>query len=490
MLIIPISQNLNWRNPPSITLLIIALCIFVFFTFQRNDNKNFHKIIEHYQDSGLLDIEIKYFFKHTANEEYKNQEVPAPLTQDMKDKYAYAILSDNEFTNNLTCGNIINEKDSDYSQWRKLRQEHNSLMQKLSAMKYGFIPAKKAPETYITYMFLHGSFGHLAGNMVFLWLVGCILEIGCGRAWFILLYFLGGIIATAIFGLFHASSHAPLIGASGAISALMGAFAVFFGMKKVKIFFSIGIYFDYLAVFAIILLPFWIANEAFQLLIMDTNSSVAYMAHIGGLAGGAFIGAFYKAFLPQGNLEMFVAKEKDNVPGMINKAVECIGRVDMAGAFDHLDQVLQKDPHNINALKLLVNIHKHNNKKDQYDKAVQNLLHAMVVQSSDDSRVYDTYKEHIKSCMQATLPPELYSVLSIICLKKNKYDEAETLISRLIKEHPGFKNNALTLLAAADSFAKRNETILADKYYNMVLTMYPESDEAEICQKSVSTDFS
>jgi tetratricopeptide (TPR) repeat protein len=100
-------------------------------------------------------------------------------------------------------------------------------------------PAYKSLLTALTYMFLHGSVGHLFGNMVFLWIVGCMLEMGLGRLLYMGLYIFGGVVAAGVFCLIYMNSTVPVVGASGAIAGLMGALAVLFGEKRIKIFYSL-----------------------------------------------------------------------------------------------------------------------------------------------------------------------------------------------------------------------------------------------------------
>ena len=116
----------------------------------------------------------------------------------------------------------------------------------LTSLQYGFIPNQKSLLTSFTYMFMHGSTGHLLGNMIFLWIVGCMLEMGLGRLQYTVLYIIGGLFAVWLFWLIYMNSTIPLVGASGAIAGLMGAFAMLFGKRRVKIFFSLGFYFNYL----------------------------------------------------------------------------------------------------------------------------------------------------------------------------------------------------------------------------------------------------
>jgi membrane associated rhomboid family serine protease len=139
--------------------------------------------------------------------------------------------------------------------------------------------------TLITSVFLHGSWLHLLGNMVFLWVFGQNVEDRFGRAWFLLFYLLGGVAASALHATFDDN---PAIGASGAISAVTGAFLVLFPRTHVKclvFFFFIGIY----------AIPSW-AFILFALVrdfvFTGTNDGVAHLAHLGGYAFGILVSLF------------------------------------------------------------------------------------------------------------------------------------------------------------------------------------------------------
>jgi hypothetical protein len=85
----------------------------------------------------------------------------------------------------------------------------------------------------------------------------------------------------------------PGIGASGAIAGLMGMYSVIYGFRRIRFFYSIGFYFDYVSLPAIVLLPLWIGNELFQLLYYS-GSSINYLAHLGGLVSGAALAGLTK----------------------------------------------------------------------------------------------------------------------------------------------------------------------------------------------------
>lgn len=152
--------------------------------------------------------------------------------------------------------------------------------------------------TLFTSMFMHGGFAHLAGNMLFLWIFGDNIENKLGHKRYLLFYLLTGVLASLshVFATVMSAQNSlvPCLGASGAISGVMGAYIILFPLKKVKVFAVMFIF----TVPAFIALGFWILFQILNgvgLLGGEDNSSVAYTAHIGGfIAGILFIKLFEK----------------------------------------------------------------------------------------------------------------------------------------------------------------------------------------------------
>ena len=137
----------------------------------------------------------------------------------------------------------------------------------------------------LTSMFLHGGLMHLGGNMLFLWIFGNNVEDHLGHVRYIVFYVVGGIVATLAHVALNLDSTVPLVGASGAIAAVMGAYLVWFPDAPVKtavIFFFITV----IDVRAKWLLAFWFALQFFT----SPNSGVAWAAHVGGFVVGVVVG--------------------------------------------------------------------------------------------------------------------------------------------------------------------------------------------------------
>jgi len=154
--------------------------------------------------------------------------------------------------------------------------------------------------TVVTSMFLHGGWMHLIGNMLYLWVFGNNIEAAMGHVRFLLFYVLCGAAAVLAQALPDAGSQIPMIGASGAISGVLGAYILLYPMARVTVFIPIVIMLYRMKIPALFVLGVWFLM---QLLSSFTSSSegggVAFGAHIGGfIAGMIFIPLFKYPNLP------------------------------------------------------------------------------------------------------------------------------------------------------------------------------------------------
>lgn len=146
--------------------------------------------------------------------------------------------------------------------------------------------------TIFTSMFIHGSFLHIAGNMLFLWIFGKNIEDAIGRVWFIIFYLLCGVVAAYAHA--YMNPLTPLIGASGAISGMLGAYLFLYPRARVRTLMFFGFYARTIVVPAIAVLGFWFLLQFLNALqSRDLIGGVAWYAHVGGfIAGILLIGIF------------------------------------------------------------------------------------------------------------------------------------------------------------------------------------------------------
>lgn len=172
-------------------------------------------------------------------------------------------------------------------------------------LRYGFTPSKlmspqidtegaPAVVSIFTAMFLHGSWQHLLGNMLFLWVFGNNLEEGMGHLRFLLLYVLSGIASALTMAFLDPLSPQPMLGASGAITGVIGACMLLY--PRAPIVFAIPVL---LVVYKLHIKPIWLLGMWFlmQLLALTgpDTSEIAWWAHLGGLAAGLLLTPILKS---------------------------------------------------------------------------------------------------------------------------------------------------------------------------------------------------
>src|SRR5262245_6682345 len=160
----------------------------------------------------------------------------------------------------------------------------------VAALQAGDI-ASQAVAGLVTSMFLHGGWLHLLGNMLFLWIFANRVEDRMGRIAFPVFYLLGGIAAGMTHVLVDPTSDLPAVGASGAISAVMGAYVVLFPRARIQSLVFLGFFYQLIAVPSVIVLGFWFALQlidGFASLgaATEAGGGVAWFAHIGGFVAG------------------------------------------------------------------------------------------------------------------------------------------------------------------------------------------------------------
>ncbi|MCC6963720.1 MAG: rhomboid family intramembrane serine protease [candidate division Zixibacteria bacterium] len=143
--------------------------------------------------------------------------------------------------------------------------------------------------TVITSMFMHGGFMHLAGNMLYLWIFGNNVEDNLGKLHFIVFYLLSGIAAVGLHTVLDPNSEVPLIGASGAIAGVLGAYMVLYPKARVHTVIFLGFFVQVVRIPAGVLLIIWFGLQilyGLPGLLSEGGGGVAWFAHVGGFAFG------------------------------------------------------------------------------------------------------------------------------------------------------------------------------------------------------------
>ena len=144
-------------------------------------------------------------------------------------------------------------------------------------------------EALVTSMFLHGSWFHLIGNMWFLWIFGNNVEDSMGHLRFVVFYLLTGVVAALSHVLLDPGSSVPLVGASGAISGIMGAYLVLYPRARVDTLIFLVIFVRVVPLPAWVILGYWFLIQLVSTGAAAGGGGVAYAAHVGGFVAGAVL---------------------------------------------------------------------------------------------------------------------------------------------------------------------------------------------------------
>jgi membrane associated rhomboid family serine protease len=252
--LLPIKDDIPTRRFPIVTVVIIAINVIVFFGFQVNT-----------LSLDGADLKQDVVTKYAA--------VPYEITHPGKQCGATAVVRGVEVADN--DGQLICQG------------------QTIDGVKIETVSPSDQPAAWLTVffaMFMHGGLLHIAFNMLFLWIFGNNIEDAMNRGLFVAFYLLGGVVAMLAQTVFDPTSTVPTLGASGAIAAVLGAYALLYPRARVLTLVIIIFFVTILRLPALVVLGLW-----FLLQLLDFSSTqptsgggggVAYLAHIGGFLFG------------------------------------------------------------------------------------------------------------------------------------------------------------------------------------------------------------
>jgi membrane associated rhomboid family serine protease len=435
VLIVPIVEGLNWRRPPPVTIALIVLNCAVFLFYQSGDGAREDLAVKAYMGSTLPRLELPAFKERLR----QTQPKLAPLV----DKVDPAILvprmaGDEEFMRDLHAGRIVTPQNPAYAKWKEDRARFEAFESQVSFRRFGFTPADPRPATWLTSMFLHGGLMHLVGNMVFLFIVGVAVESALGGFWYLLLYLAGGLAGDALHYLVHPMSTIPTVGASGAISGLMGLFTVVFGLRVVNFFYWVLVFFGFKSMRGLVVLPIWIGWEILQYMI-DRHSNVAYMEHVGGLVGGAILGLVVLKRFAGARVEQFHGEREQEAfdTAEYERARALVAKLDFKSANTVFARLAQRFPDEAQLLREWHAIAKTDPSSPAYHDVAGKIL---ALQKSDTAQrtfqkqVFNDYFARAKPAPR--LEPRALAAAGITFARAGDLAEAERAAEVLLKEAP------------------------------------------------------
>lgn len=229
------------------------------------------------------------------------------------------------------------------------------LLAVLPSQRWGYVPARPSFFALLTSMFLHGGWLHLLGNMLFLYLSGPFLEDRYGRPLFAGLYLVSGVVAVLAYAAHSPGSTRPLVGASGAIAGVMGAFLIRLATRRIRFLFMPLFPLPWLRFTfhlpAFVVLPLWFGEQFWYASLSEGSDGVAWWAHIGGFSFGMGLALIVKLSrieekLISPGIERQISFTQH--PG-IERAHELRRLGQLEGARREIERVLAGQPENLDA---------------------------------------------------------------------------------------------------------------------------------------------
>jgi len=348
-MIIPIShENNEVKRLPWITFVIMIACLLIYISVSKT-MKNI---------SGELNTNIKIYFSYYLSHPYLE------INSKIKEKLN---ISDSSISRFRSLYKMKAEQPDEQIQ-KQEQEQLDAIAEKILKTideipfkKWGYTPNNGTFFTLISYMFLHGGWLHLFGNMLLLYLTGPYLEDVWGRMVYPFFYISAGVFSALMYALRFPDLNIPLVGASGAIAGLMGAFLIRFWNTRIKFFYFFFIIAGTFKAPAWIMLPLWFGFEAFDASqlssLNNANGGVAHHAHIWGFIFGVAVALIIKFTEVE---KRYLSKKIDDSISFIDKDFKEFTEVKQLfddgkkeEAFLSLIKLLNENPVSVDKVELL-----------------------------------------------------------------------------------------------------------------------------------------
>lgn len=315
-----------------------------------------------------------------------------------------------------------------------------TLLRKRPTYRLGFVPSEPAVGTLLASLFVHAGWLHLIGNMLFLFLSGPFVEDVFGRPLFGGLYLLSGTAATAAHVLSHPDSVIPLVGASGAIAGVMGAFLVRLSTARIQFLFVPIILLPTLRFTfflpAFVVLPLWLLEQLWYAQRSEGGGSIAWWAHVGGFLIGAAVALAVKATgieerVIHPAIERRISLQQH--PG-VEAAMDARLRGQWRAARRLIDDVLASEPGNMDAWRESYDIALEARELEQAGQSASRLLDLYV--RSDEEVLVERFVEEALERAEDALSARFYLTAGSYLEKKTLVPLALKTYQRLAERHP------------------------------------------------------
>lgn len=468
---LPLDQKPDWRNPPLVTLILVIANVMIFYIVQFNDHENEYQAYRYYDESGLAQIELKYYLKYRKADHAVISHPDLPAEEQMQ--------SNADFQLRLQNDEIIQPNDPLYPQWKQKQRHFIALLDKSATHRYSLNPSAPSLITLFSNIFLHADNQHLWGNMIMLLLLGLGVEVLVGRLWFLAGYLFCGVCGDFLYIALYHNDYATGLGASGAISGILGMAAMIYGMRRIHFFYFLFVYFDYVRARAIWIIPMYIAFETIRAVVFSSNINVA--AHVGGFIGGVVFIALLRLLPNTLNRDALDKNQRQfDYDQQYAQAVQLATSMHIDEAKTQFLALQQNYPDDINVLQQLFALSRYNPASEEYHQYAQRLLKLPGTDRATVDAIYETYRQYASSAKpKPRWSPELLCSLAMKFAAHKKLQDAEKITAYLLKAAADCKGTPAVLLA----LSKYYNGVDADKnrqYRQTLLQRYPDSQEAAL----------
>ena len=451
LLILPLHRSLSRSNFPLLTLLLVLANCFVFAFLQSGDEAVEHRAIDYYQQSDLGAIE---FPAHVAwLREHGGDPHKVELAQDAPPPIQLRLIeSDAAFLAALRADHVIVPTNPGYADWHQKRAEFDRIIDSTFTQSHAIRFSHVEPGRMLWAMFLHGGMEHLIGNMIFLGILGMLVEGALGPWWFLGLYLVGGVGSAFTSLAWHWGDEGSALGASGAIAALMGAYCVIWGARKVRVFYWFFVVFDYVKVPALVLLPFWFGWQVLNMW-LNSEAHIGFDAHAGGILCGAVLAYALRRF---GRVrDDFVEADervdaRDRNVVAFDEAQQHLGRLDIDKARVLFQRIDSAEPGQLKVIVALYRCARYRGTPAELDASAARVLGFAAVLDADMRELQSVYHDYAKACAGVSrLAPALLMGLLPGWQRLDDDVAVEALLHDVTAREPGFPGLPAALLAVA-----------------------------------------
>lgn len=486
---LPLDRKPDWRHPPLITLLLILANLMVFFVWQINDDQYEHEAMNYYFSSDLPEMELSVYRRYLqdpANPTAFSGAVKYLDTSqtDIQRQLLSMLVVDGPFLKRLEAGQIIRPDNAEFDSWQLQRTEFERLLQRSVKFRFSQVNIHPSLLTLLSAMFVHADLNHLLGNMVFLFLFGFVVEMALGRSLYLLAYLLCGMMSGLFYLILEPQSAFLGMGASGAISGLAGIYTVLFGLRKIRFFYTLLFYFDYIRAPAIILLPVWLGYELFNQLY--SNDNVNNLAHIGGLLSGALIAWLVKNYFHSVNTDYLDAEEKEQAYKIkYQQGLQALAAMDTNKARRLFLELAEGYPNNRDVMIQLYNVAKLNPENKTIHTTAKAILNLAGSDQATVKTLHDIFIDYVELVQpNVRLKPDQMMSLALRFAAHNYMEDAEKIILHLTTRNTEYGRNPEGLMALATHYRRTNNQPKAEKFLSLLIQCYPDSLEAQYARQA------